>query len=44
VKDHIFRRVRTDDESLGEEFVFEVAENGRGLRLKQHSNCYVKVR
>ncbi len=44
VTDHIFRRVRTDDESLGEEFVFEIAEDGRVLRLKQHSNWYVRVR
>jgi CubicO group peptidase (beta-lactamase class C family) len=44
VRDHVFRRVRTDDESLGEEFVFEVAEDGRVLRLKQHSNWQVKVR
>jgi CubicO group peptidase (beta-lactamase class C family) len=44
VADHVFRRVRTDDESLGEEFVFEVAEDGRVSRLKHHSNWSVKVR
>jgi CubicO group peptidase (beta-lactamase class C family) len=44
VTDHVFRRVRTDDESLGEEVVFEIAEDGRVLRLKQHSNWSVKVR
>jgi CubicO group peptidase (beta-lactamase class C family) len=43
--EHVFRRVREDDkDQLGEEFVFEVAEDGSVTRYKQHSNWYRKVR
>ncbi len=43
--DHVFRRVREDDEDqLGEEFVFDPAEDGTVTRYKQHSNWYRKVR
>jgi hypothetical protein len=43
--DHVFRRVREDDEGqLGEEFVFELAGDGMVSRYRQHSNWYRKVR
>jgi CubicO group peptidase (beta-lactamase class C family) len=43
--EHVFRRVREDDEDQpGEEFVFDVAEDGTVTRYKQHSNWYRKVR
>jgi hypothetical protein len=41
---HTFRRVRDDDGSLGETVVFDVSEEGRATRFKQHSNWYVRVR
>ena len=42
---HVFRRVRKDDEEQpGEEFVFDVAEDGTVTRVKQHSNWSRKVR
>jgi CubicO group peptidase (beta-lactamase class C family) len=42
--EHSFRRVRKDDESLGETVVFEVDEHGVATRFLQHSNWSVKVR
>jgi CubicO group peptidase (beta-lactamase class C family) len=42
--EHTFRRVRKDDDSLGEEFFFEVDENGEVTRFRQHSNWEDKVR
>lgn len=42
--DHTFRRIRDDDEELGETFEFEVSEDGNVIRYKQHSNYYLKVR
>ena len=42
--EHTFRRVRKDDESLGEEIFFEVAEDGAVVRFKQHSNWDIKIR
>jgi CubicO group peptidase (beta-lactamase class C family) len=43
--EHVFRRVREDDEGqLGEEVVFELAADGTVTRYKQHSNWYRKVR
>lgn len=44
VGDHTFRRVRDDDESLGETYVFEVDEDGNVTRCKQHSNWMTRVR
>jgi CubicO group peptidase (beta-lactamase class C family) len=41
---HTFNRIREDDETLGEEFVFDVAEDGTVSRFKQHSNWHVKIR
>ena len=41
---HIFRRVRTDDKSLGEEWFFEVDEDGLVLSVTTHSNPSVRVR
>ncbi|NIM49530.1 MAG: serine hydrolase [Gemmatimonadales bacterium] len=43
VGEHTFRRIR-DDESLGEEIVFEVAEDGTVTRMWRHSNFTRKVR
>ena len=42
--EHTFRRIRKDDESLGETVVFEVNERGVVTRFIQHSNWAVKVR
>lgn len=42
--EHTFRRVRKDDEELGETFLFDVAPDGSIKRYKQHSNWMVKVR
>ena len=44
VGEHTFRRVRKDDESLGEEFFFEVDDEGNVTRFLQHSNWETKVR
>ena len=44
VDEHTFRRVRKDDESLGEEFYFEVDEAGNVTRFLQHSNWETKMR
>jgi CubicO group peptidase (beta-lactamase class C family) len=40
---HTFRRIR-DDESLGEEHVFEVDENGEVVRLWIHGNSSPRIR
>lgn len=42
--EHTFRRIRKDDESLGETVVFEVDEDGAVTRFIQHSNWSLKVR
>ncbi len=44
VEGHVFRRVRSDDDSLGEEWVFEVDEDGQVLSVTTHSNPSVRVR
>jgi len=44
VDEHTFRRVRKDDKSLGEEFFFEVDDEGTVTRFLQHSNWETKVR
>jgi CubicO group peptidase (beta-lactamase class C family) len=44
VEGHVFRRVRTDDESLGEEWVFEVNEDGQVISVTVHSNPALRVR
>jgi CubicO group peptidase (beta-lactamase class C family) len=44
VGEHTFRRIRDDDESLGETIVFEMAEDGTVRRFQQHSIWEVKVR
>jgi hypothetical protein len=44
VGEHIFRRVRKDDETLGESIVFEIGPDGRAARLVWHSNRYGRVR
>ena len=44
IEGSVFRRVRDNDEGLGEEFVFELDAQGRVLRLKQHGNYSEKVR
>lgn len=42
--EHIFRRVRKDDETLGESIVFEIGPDGRAARFVWHSNQYQRVR
>jgi CubicO group peptidase (beta-lactamase class C family) len=42
--DHTFRRIRKDDDELGEVFTFDVSDDGTVSRYKQHSSWYVKVR
>ena len=44
VEGHVFRRVRTDDKSLGEEWSFEVDEDGQVVSVTVHSNPAVRVR
>jgi uncharacterized protein YuzE len=44
VEGHVFRRVRTDDDSLGEEWVFEVDEKGQVVSVTVHSNPAIRVR
>ena len=43
VGEHTFRRIRDDDESLGETLFFEVDEDGSVTRLLHHSNWETKV-
>ena len=43
IGDHTFRRIRDDDEELGEAFLFEIGEDGTASRFKRHSNWYVRV-
>jgi CubicO group peptidase (beta-lactamase class C family) len=42
--EHTFRRVRKDDESLAEEFVFELDEGGAATRFTSHSNWMTRIR
>jgi CubicO group peptidase (beta-lactamase class C family) len=43
--EHTFRRIREDDEDvLGEEYVFDVAEDGTVTQVIWHSNGYRKIR
>jgi CubicO group peptidase (beta-lactamase class C family) len=44
VEGHVFRRIRTDDESLGEEWVFQVDDQGEVVSVTTHSNPSIKVR
>jgi CubicO group peptidase (beta-lactamase class C family) len=44
VEGHVFRRVRTDDESLGEEWIFEVDAKGQVVSVTVHSNPAIRVR
>ncbi len=44
IEGSVFRRIRDDDEKLGEEWVFELDAQGRVLRMKQHGNYSEKVR
>jgi CubicO group peptidase (beta-lactamase class C family) len=37
VDGNVFRRVRSDDDSLGEEWVFELDEDGRAVKVTSHS-------
>ncbi|MGH8185363.1 MAG: serine hydrolase, partial [Steroidobacteraceae bacterium] len=41
--EHRFRRVRKDDETLGDEIVFEMGSDGKPTRLRMHSNYYPRV-
>ena len=43
--EHVFRRVREDDEDQpGERIVFEVDDTGAVTGFRRHSNVHVKVR
>jgi len=44
VEGHVFRRVRTDDDSLGEEWIFEVDKDGQVVSVTSHSNPSIRVR
>lgn len=44
VGEHTFRRVREDDESLGETVFFELGEQGTVQRFKRHSIWLNKLR
>jgi CubicO group peptidase (beta-lactamase class C family) len=44
VGDHTFRRIRKDDETLGEAIVFEMGPDGRPERMVWHSNHYRRIR
>jgi CubicO group peptidase (beta-lactamase class C family) len=41
--EHTFRRVRKDDETLGEEFVFVLDDEGAVTRFMSHSNWMTKI-
>jgi hypothetical protein len=43
VEGHVFRRMRTDDDSLGEKWVFDVDEDGKVLSVTTHSNPAMRV-
>ena len=42
--EHTFRRVREHDEGLGETILFELGDDGKAARFKQHSNWSVRTR
>jgi CubicO group peptidase (beta-lactamase class C family) len=42
--EHTFRRIRKDDESLGETVVFEVNDDGVVTRALRYSNWFIRVR
>ena len=44
VDGHVFRRVRSDDDSLGEEWTFKVDEDGQVVTVTAHSNPNTRVR
>lgn len=44
VEDDTFRRIRSDDESMGEEWFFELDADGRVLSVTSHSNPSTRVR
>lgn len=44
IEGHVFRRVRPDDGSLGEEWVFAVDADGRVVSVTSHSNPSMRVR
>jgi CubicO group peptidase (beta-lactamase class C family) len=44
IEGHVFRRIRENDEGLGEEVVFEVDTEGRVVRMRHHGNYSEKVR
>jgi CubicO group peptidase (beta-lactamase class C family) len=41
--EHRLRRVRKDDETLGDEIVFEMGSDGKPTRLRMHNNYYPRV-
>jgi hypothetical protein len=44
IEGHVFRRVRSDDETLGEEWVFQVDEDGQVVSVTAHSTPHTRVR
>lgn len=44
IEGSVFRKVRNDDDSLGEEWVFEVDEDGQVISVTSHSNPAIRVR
>jgi len=44
VDGHVFRRVRSDDDTLGEEWVFQVDKDGQVVSVTVHSTPHTRVR
>jgi len=44
IEGNVFRRIRSDDDSLGEEWVFAVGADGQVESVTSHSNPSIKVR
>jgi hypothetical protein len=42
--EHTFRRVRKEDDSLGEELAFEIGADGKATRFIRHSNPMTRIR
>jgi CubicO group peptidase (beta-lactamase class C family) len=41
--DHVFRRIRTDDDVLGETYTFDISDDGSVKRYQHHHSWYVKA-
>jgi CubicO group peptidase (beta-lactamase class C family) len=42
--EHTFRRIRKEDDSLGEELAFEIGADGKATRFIRHSNPMTRIR